>query len=171
MPVVDPLEHHGVYLADHAAGGKEAKAGKLVGKQDGRGGFALVAGAHIIDVAIDFRADLHVGRVDRDGHMRDVEFLQPGNVVVQFQAVRGEAEDQIGEFGVDKLQRLQRLLRVGERVARSGDSGHSDVRRDGAGAAEVGGRLLRRQHRAGDSRPAFVDAVVFAAAVFALYVA
>ena len=132
--VVDARDHHRVDLAQNAALGQHLEAAHLVLRQDLGGLTAEDALAVPEDPRIDLRADVRIDHVDGDRDVIDIVFGDRVDMLGQREAVRRQAQLDVGSGLRDQLEGLEGLLRIGERVARAGDAEHRhlrDRRRDG----------------------------------------
>jgi hypothetical protein len=139
--------------------------------QDGRSVPAADPLVLPVDPRVDPRSDVGIDAVDSDGDVLDVVFCQLVHAVGQGQAVRRDAQLDVGRLLRQHAKGGEGPFRVGQRIARTGDAqdGHlRDVGRDRPGLFHG---LLRRQDLRDDPGPRLVGAVVFAVAVVTLNVA
>ena len=123
------------------------------------------------DPGVNLRANRGIHRIHGESDVAHLEFCELGGVGGYFQPVAGYAQQHLRVATPHQAKRLQRRFRTSERIARSGDSHHADLRRDFERAIQVVDRLLRREDGAGNSGPAFVEAMVLPVAEVTLHVA
>ncbi len=168
---VDAGDHHRVDLAENAARSEHFEAAKLPLRKDLGGFHARVALVFVENPRIDFRADLRVHHVDRDGHVIDLVFGDGLDVIRQHEAVGREAKLDVRRLLRHEFEGLEGLGRVRERIARPGDAKHRHPRDGGGDRQRLFHRLLWRQPLAHHAGAGLVGAIVFAVAVVALDVA
>jgi hypothetical protein len=171
VSVVDAGDHHGIDLAEDAACAQHFEPEQLTLGQKLRGlpaGIALVVPE---DPRVDVSADVRVDHIDRDRDVIDLELRDRLDVVGQREAVGRQTQLDVGRALRDEFERLEGFLRVGERVAGSGDAEHRHLGNRRGNREDFLRGLLGRELFADHARTRLVGAIVFSIAIVALDIA
>ena len=144
---------------------------QLAGKEQFRRRPPPVGHLAVPHPGIDLFPDRRVHRIDRDGHVGDLQGRQLVDIGADSQPVAGQTEEHGRKLPPDQADGLHGLLGIGKGVARPGDPGHRDPRLLLQHPPHIDQGLAGGEDGAGHPGPRLVDAVIFAVAEITLDIA